>query len=1170
MSYNLKQSLNYTDISTNAVFKFKGYWDADGNTPDIGTTVTKTGEAYIVSVDGSTSLGGITTWVAGDVAVKIETGWLRIDNVTYADAGYEATVDSHIANLNNPHGVTKLQLGLEFVINTGDGTKVLLNNGTYASVNTAQLANDAVTLDKIADANIQIGGVGDNTKLTTKGYVDEVVSSGMRLMGDWNADTNTPDLTLVTTTGNSYRVSTAGATDLGGITDWAIGDIAVKTGTLNGWLKIDNTDTEATWGQINGTLANQTDLQSALNGKSNVGHNHDTNYADISYEGIVDSHLLDTDNPHMVTKAQVGLGNCDNTSDLNKPISTAVELALALKEPLLPSKVGHAGEVLTVNIDEDGFEYTSVEQLHTHNNFALLETLVENGDGLQFLANDGEYKIITDSGSTAYKREFTMIDWSMPYGETLYEIVIDSDVHQQVSKYIEVVMYEDDGTNNNSVVADYRVSDTGDVVVYTTAPYAGHMVIYSFNGVVGDGVAWGNITGDLVDQTDLVAEFATKEDAFTKNTAFNKNFGTTAGTVAEGNHDHDDVYEPLLPSKSGNAGEALVVNATEDGFEYASLAQLHTHNNFALLETYTNSNADISDAIAKEHVHDNKAVLDGIIGNGDGNSFLANNGTYKQVDTDQIVAEAVTLAKLDGTMIQEGTTGDNTKLTTKGYVDEMVNSAFILQGDWNASTNTPSLTTGTPVVGDAYRVSTSGTTNLGGITDWVVNDLAIYTAGGWIKIDNSDTEAVWGNITGTLSNQTDLQTALNGKSDITHTHASTDLTDSANIARLDADNAFTGENTMSGSLTMTGTEGTITVANLSQTEIDALTPSTGMIVYNETLGKFQIYQGTAWATTTTGSIAWGAITGSIGDQTDLQNALDAKVDKTTTVNGQALSANVVLDADDIDDSTTVNKFMTQAEIDKLAGIETGAQVNDVTSVAGRTGDVVLTKSDVGLNNVDNTADLDKPISTATQTALNNKEDLITKGAIYANQALVLNGTGTAWTYASLTDLHNHTNKTLLDTITDQGDGTQALLNNGTYAQIDTPQLADDAVTIAKIDDANIATMGTLNNDKLATQGYVDSLSNYLETTTVSADTTLTTSNHVVLVNAGAGDVTISLPTAVNNTGLHFIIKKLDASENLVIINADGVEVIDESITAEIDIQFDAFRIVSDGSNWQII
>lgn len=49
----------------------------------------------------------------------------------------------------------------------------------------------------------------------------------------------------------------------------------------------------------------------------------------------------------------------------------------------------------------------------------------------------------------------------------------------------------------------------------------------------------------------------------------------------------------------------------------------------------------------------------------------------------------------------------------------------------------------------------------------------------------------------------------------------------------------------------------------------------------------------------------------------------------------------------------------------------------VSSVAGRTGHVVLTKSDVGLSNVDNTSDANKPVSTATQTALNLKADVAT-------------------------------------------------------------------------------------------------------------------------------------------------------------------------------------------------
>jgi len=59
----------------------------------------------------------------------------------------------------------------------------------------------------------------------------------------------------------------------------------------------------------------------------------------------------------------------------------------------------------------------------------------------------------------------------------------------------------------------------------------------------------------------------------------------------------------------------------------------------------------------------------------------------------------------------------------------------------------------------------------------------------------------------------------------------------------------------------------------------------------------------------------------------------------------------------------------------------------VSSVAGRTGNVVLNKNDVGLNNVDNTSDLNKPISTATQTALNLKADDNTVVKLTGNQTI---------------------------------------------------------------------------------------------------------------------------------------------------------------------------------------
>ena len=52
---------------------------------------------------------------------------------------------------------------------------------------------------------------------------------------------------------------------------------------------------------------------------------------DITTKEYVDSHRVRVDNPHVVTKSQVGLGSADNTSDAAKPISDATATALGLK-----------------------------------------------------------------------------------------------------------------------------------------------------------------------------------------------------------------------------------------------------------------------------------------------------------------------------------------------------------------------------------------------------------------------------------------------------------------------------------------------------------------------------------------------------------------------------------------------------------------------------------------------------------------------------------------------------------------------------------------------------------------------------------------------------------------------------------------------------------------------
>lgn len=119
----------------------------------------------------------------------------------------------------------------------------------------------------------------------------------------------------------------------------------------------------------------------------------------------------------------------------------------------------------------------------------------------------------------------------------------------------------------------------------------------------------------------------------------------------------------------------------------------------------------------------------------------------------------------------------------------------------------------------------------------------------------------------------------------------------------------------------------------------------------------------------------------------LSNYDDSKVKEDINSNTQAISTltqTVDSKVDKIEGKSLSTEDYTSNDKTKLAGIEEGAQVNTITSVSGRTGDIVLSKTDVGLDNIDNTSDLDKPISTATQSALDLKVDKVSGKGLSTN------------------------------------------------------------------------------------------------------------------------------------------------------------------------------------------
>lgn len=87
---------------------------------------------------------------------------------------------------------------------------------------------------------------------------------------------------------------------------------------------------------------------------------------------------------------------------------------------------------------------------------------------------------------------------------------------------------------------------------------------------------------------------------------------------------------------------------------------------------------------------------------------------------------------------------------------------------------------------------------------------------------------------------------------------------------------------------------------------------------------------------------------------------------------------------------------------------------------------------------------------------------------------------------------------------------------------------------------------------------------------ITASTTLTSANEVVLVDASAGNIVLNLPTAVDNLGKTIKLKRTDGSANGITIDGNASETIDGNATISINTQYESFTIVCDGSNWFII
>lgn len=120
---------------------------------------------------------------------------------------------------------------------------------------------------------------------------------------------------------------------------------------------------------------------------------------------------------------------------------------------------------------------------------------------------------------------------------------------------------------------------------------------------------------------------------------------------------------------------------------------------------------------------------------------------------------SVTGKVLSGLSVSGGSiSSSDSILSAFGKLQNQINGLLgsaIYQGTWNASTNTPTLTSGAGTRGYYYIVNVAGSTNLDGITDWKVGDWAIFDGTAWQKVDNTDAVTSVNGQTGAVSLTTD-------------------------------------------------------------------------------------------------------------------------------------------------------------------------------------------------------------------------------------------------------------------------------------------------------------------------------------------------------------------------------------------------------------------------------
>ena len=392
--------------------RYQATWDASTNTPTLPALpdATTKGMFWKVCVKGTYGdheynpfdliISNGTSWDWVDNSEVISTVFGRVGAITAQAGDYNAgqvtfTPAGGVAATNVQAAIAELDTEKQASIPTGTALQYYRGDKVWATLDKAAVGLGNV--DNTSDANKPIS-TATQSALDAKSPLNTTLTD--------NAGSSTLPVTASGTLVSKIQALRDNAKYLLALntdsTQSALNAGASKTSPVDADVipLLDSADSSAikklSWANVKATLKAYFDgIYSTLT----LGTTDTTAYRGDRGKTAYDHSQLTASNPHGTTKAQVGLGNVDNTSDADKPVSTATASALGAK------LARDGSQTMTGDLFFSGVSDTAIRQICFNMAYSDYARIAVGGtaDNAGFL----EFATADDGTEPIYVRQYT-------------------------------------------------------------------------------------------------------------------------------------------------------------------------------------------------------------------------------------------------------------------------------------------------------------------------------------------------------------------------------------------------------------------------------------------------------------------------------------------------------------------------------------------------------------------------------------------------------------------------------------------------------------------------------------------------------------------------------------------------------------------------------------------